>query len=210
VQNCTMKPEEMPGLRERKRAALKKRLIDTAIDLFLERGYQETRIEDITTTADVSRRTFFHYFSAKDDVVTGRFAQQADYLRETFVARPKDEPIWDSLRETCHALFVAYGVNKQRAASLRKLIHGEPALFARKYDFHLRAQAELVPVVKQRLGQQADATLLANVLVRSALAAQDAAGELRAKGTERETPRKLLERAFILARPAALDKRAVR
>src|SRR5580698_4853243 len=77
VQNCTMKPEELPGLRERKRAALKKRLIDTAIDLFLERGYQETRIEDITTAADVSRRTFFHYFSAKDDVVTGRFAQQA-------------------------------------------------------------------------------------------------------------------------------------
>ena len=203
-----MEHEKLPGLRERKHAALKKRLIDTAIDLFLEHGYQETRIEDITTAADVSRRTFFHYFSAKDDIVTGRFAQQADYLRETFVARPAEEPIWDSLRETCHALFVAYGVNKQRAAGLRKLIHGEPALFARKYDFYLRAHAELIPVVQQRLGRQAGAALLASVLVRSALAAQDAAGELRAKGTERGTPRSMLEKAFALARPAVLDEHA--
>jgi AcrR family transcriptional regulator len=200
----------VPGLRERKRAALKKRLVDAAIDLYLERGYQNTRIEDITAAVDVSRRTFFHYFSAKDDVVTGWFALHADCLREAFLARPADEPVWDSLRESCHTLFLTYGISRERAIGLRQLVHTEPALFARKYDFYLRAQAELTPVVQAKLLQAksrrpASASLLAHVLVRAALAAQDAASEARARGTERGSPRVLLERAFALARPAALD-----
>jgi AcrR family transcriptional regulator len=200
----------VPGLRERKRAALKKRLVDAAIDLYLERGYQNTRIEDITAAVDVSRRTFFHYFSAKDDVVTGWFALHADCLREAFLARPADEPIWDSLRESCHTLFLTYGISRERAIGLRQLVHTEPALFARKYDFYLRVQAELTPVVQAKLLQAksrrpASASLLAHVLVRAALAAQDAASEARARGTERGSPRVLLERAFALARPAALD-----
>jgi AcrR family transcriptional regulator len=200
-----MKAENSTGLRERKRIALKKRLVDMAIDLYLERGYQETRIEDITTAVDVSRRTFFHYFSSKDDVITGWFAQQAECLRDAFEARPADEPMWDSLREACHTLFVTYGVSRERAAGLRRLVYTEPALFARKYDFYLRAQAELIPVVQRRLGRSTGRQLMASVLVRAALAAQDAAGEIRAKNNERGTPRSLLEKAFALARPSALD-----
>jgi AcrR family transcriptional regulator len=201
-----MSDEQKPGLRERKRVELKKRLVDTAIDLYLEQGYGETRIEDITTAANVSRRTFFHYFTGKDDVVTGRFAQQAEFMREAFVARPAEEPVWDSLREACHMLFVTYGVNRERAERLRVLMHTEPALFARKYDFYLRAQAELTPAVQRRLGRRAGGAMVAGVLVRAALAAQDAAAEARARSKDRATPRKMLERAFALGRPAALDE----
>jgi AcrR family transcriptional regulator len=198
--------EEPGGLRERKKVELKRRLVDMAIALYLEQGYQETRIEDITTAANVSRRTFFHYFTAKDDVVTGWFAQHAECMRNAFVARPVGEPVWDSLREACHTLFVTYGINREHAEGLRRLVHTEPALFARKYDFFLRAQAELVPMVRQRLGRRAGGAMMAGVLVRAALAAQDAAGEARARGSERATPRKLLEKAFAMARPAVLEE----
>jgi AcrR family transcriptional regulator len=201
-----MSDEQRPGLRERKRIELKRRLVDAAIALYLEQGYQETRIEDITAAVNVSRRTFFDYFTAKDDVVTGWFAQQAECLREAFAARPVEEPVWDSLREACHVLFVTYGVSREHAEGLRRLVHLEPALFARKYDFYLRAQAELMPVVQRRLGRQAGGAMMASVLVRAALAAQDAAGEARARSKERATPRRLLERAFALARPAAVDE----
>jgi AcrR family transcriptional regulator len=198
--------EETVGLRERKKAEMKKRLVDAAIALYLEQGYQETRIEDITTAVNVSRRTFFRYFTAKDDVVTGWFAQHAECMREALVARPVEEPVWDSLLEACHVLFVTYGVNREHAEGLRRLVHLEPALFARKYDFYLRAQAELIPVVQRRLGRRAGVEMMAGVLVRAALAAQDAAGEARARSKERATPRRLLERAFALARPAAMDE----
>ena len=37
--------------------------------LFLERGFEATTIDDIATAADMSRRSFFHYFASKEDVV---------------------------------------------------------------------------------------------------------------------------------------------
>jgi AcrR family transcriptional regulator len=39
-----------------------------AVDLFLRQGYDETTVDDICTTAGISRSTFFRYFPAKEDV----------------------------------------------------------------------------------------------------------------------------------------------
>ena len=52
-----------PGLRERKQQQTRERLKRAAMALFLERGFEATTIDDIATAADVSRRSFFHYFA---------------------------------------------------------------------------------------------------------------------------------------------------
>jgi AcrR family transcriptional regulator len=44
-------------------------LEEAATELFLERGYTGTSIDDIATRAGVSRATFFNYFPAKVDVL---------------------------------------------------------------------------------------------------------------------------------------------
>ncbi len=64
VQNCTM-TNEQNGLRERKKIALQRLLTDTTIDLFLKHGFHGTTVDRIAEVAGVSRRTFFHYFPAK-------------------------------------------------------------------------------------------------------------------------------------------------
>lgn len=57
------------GRRERKKAQLRQRIIDTAIKMFRERGYENTRIDDINESLDISRTTFFRYFPSKDFVL---------------------------------------------------------------------------------------------------------------------------------------------
>lgn len=61
--------------RERKKRETRRRLYEAAVHLFRERGFDGTRVEDITQRADVAVGTFFNYFPAKEAVLT-------DYHRE--------------------------------------------------------------------------------------------------------------------------------
>ena len=45
------------------------RLARAAIDLFDERGYEQTTVDDITERAGLGRTTFFRHYRSKDDVI---------------------------------------------------------------------------------------------------------------------------------------------
>jgi TetR/AcrR family transcriptional regulator, transcriptional repressor for nem operon len=63
--------------------------LDTAIDVFRAKGYSATRIEDICAAANLSKGSFFHHFSGKEDIAlaaaahwnstTGEFFAKAEY-----------------------------------------------------------------------------------------------------------------------------------
>ncbi len=60
---------KLPGLRERKKARLRRQIIETAVKLFRKRGYESTRIDDIVEILEISQPTFFRYFPTKDAVL---------------------------------------------------------------------------------------------------------------------------------------------
>jgi AcrR family transcriptional regulator len=55
--------------RERRRVETRERLYRAALELFGERGFLETTVEDITEAADVGKGTFFNYFPTKEHVL---------------------------------------------------------------------------------------------------------------------------------------------
>src|SRR4030095_1889152 len=61
------------GLRERKKQATRQAIHEAAMRLFAERGYDATTIADIADAAGISPRTFFSYFSAKEEAVFQKF-----------------------------------------------------------------------------------------------------------------------------------------
>jgi len=57
------------GLRERKKLRTRETIVAAALQLFSERGYQQTTVADIAEAAEVSKGTLFAYFRSKEDIV---------------------------------------------------------------------------------------------------------------------------------------------
>ena len=62
-------PEHTLSRRERKKRETRKRILDAAVTLISRKPYEEVRIEDICTAADVANATFFLHFPNKPALV---------------------------------------------------------------------------------------------------------------------------------------------
>lgn len=54
---------------ERKKAKTKETIFQTAVELFLQKGYDQTTVDEIAEKADVAKGTFFNYFPTKDAIL---------------------------------------------------------------------------------------------------------------------------------------------
>jgi TetR/AcrR family transcriptional regulator, regulator of mycofactocin system len=68
-----------------------------ALRLFEERGFEIT-VEEIASEAQISARTFYRYFPAKDDVLQLQIERRSAGMEAALAARPADEPPLHSLR----------------------------------------------------------------------------------------------------------------
>ncbi|HZM83651.1 MAG TPA: TetR family transcriptional regulator [Candidatus Limnocylindrales bacterium] len=140
------------GLRERKKAATRAALSAAALRLTMERGLDRLRVEDIAAEAGVSPRTFNNYFSRKEEAVVGNAAAQADRIAAVLRARPRDEPLWESLR---HAVIEAYGEPDREAVATVRLIKEELSLRAEFVKADLLGQRVLAREIAVRTGADA-------------------------------------------------------
>ena len=68
-----------------------------ALELFYERGFDETTIDDIASAVGISRRTFFRYFASKNNVVWGDFDELLQGLDDWLRSTPPDLPLMEAL-----------------------------------------------------------------------------------------------------------------
>ena len=74
----------------RPRASSKAMLEEAASELFLEQGYANTTIEQITRRAGVSRNTFFNYFGSKSDLLWIELDESLASLAGALAEAPAD------------------------------------------------------------------------------------------------------------------------
>jgi AcrR family transcriptional regulator len=158
------------GRREQKRRATRERLTRTAQRLFLERGFAHTTVDEIAAAAGVSRRTFFHYFASKEDVVFSRYDDFALTLSAEIRGAPP-APTVLQLAESVVSTILEQFLDPEETRILEQLKRDTPALRARdqgKYEWLERiiadALAERTGATPSDLRTRLDAILVAAVL----------------------------------------------
>src|SRR2546425_10756806 len=82
------------GRRQRRSAEIRERLFRAALNLFGQKGFAETTVEDITNAADVGKGTFFNYFPSKDHILLAFGEMQLGKLEAAVdEARRTNEPM---------------------------------------------------------------------------------------------------------------------
>jgi AcrR family transcriptional regulator len=143
------------GLRERKKVQTRERLQRTALRLFLQQGFEQTSVEQIAASVDVSPSTFFRYFPTKEDLVMS--AGPDAMVVAAIAARPSDETPLQSLR---HGLMAAFGpsADADHTAALERarLILATPSLRARLWEGQAGTAAELAEIFAHRVRRAPD------------------------------------------------------
>ena len=93
-------PKPRISRRERHRAEMRERIFRAALQLFAERGYLETTVEDITEAADVGKGTFFNYFPTKEHVLSHYGEERLQEIERSLErARSGKERVLDVLKD---------------------------------------------------------------------------------------------------------------
>ena len=128
----------------------------TALELFAERGFEETTVDDIADALGVSRRTLFRYFPSKNDMAWGDFDWVLARLRRCLADTGPDEPLHEALGR---AVVESNRYEEDQLPELRirmRLITGVPALQAHSTLRYAEWRAVIAEFVGDRLGCRAD------------------------------------------------------
>jgi AcrR family transcriptional regulator len=88
----------MAGLREKKKNKTRKALIDAAVKLFSQNGYENTSVDELAREAGVGKSTIYGYFHTKNEIFLAFCEDEIEYAFAD-LARKSDpnEPLTEQL-----------------------------------------------------------------------------------------------------------------
>src|SRR6202163_3951644 len=146
---------------ERKRRAIRGELSEVALGLLTGRRFDSLTIDEIAEEAGVSRRTFFRYFTSKEDVVFAFLDQWAVRLAADIIARPAAEDPVAAVQNSFRQLTAAYD---DRALALVRLVRETPSLQQQERINREHLRIAVVNALATRLGRAGERKMRPQIL----------------------------------------------
>ncbi|MFG1702931.1 TetR/AcrR family transcriptional regulator [Nonomuraea sp. M3C6] len=161
------------GLRERKKEKTRLAILDAALDLFLEQGYESTTVDQIAGAVEISPRTFFRYFTSKDHLVLWFHDHGEGIMLETLESRPQDEPPFTALMHALRAVLSdmegSTPEDSERFLKLRRLLDEHPHLVGQSVARGAETERRLAELIAARRGADPDEDQLSHLIVAFAM-----------------------------------------
>lgn len=162
-----MKKPLLP-LRERKKDATRRALVQAAHRRFHRDGFESTTIEQICADAGVSRRTFFRYFANKEALAFPNRAERLERFQVLLDTSAADESPVDTLRRIAQTFAREYSANREQLVAQQNLITRNAALIAREHEIDRDWEVAMAEAFVQRLSGK-DAELRACMMAGAAI-----------------------------------------
>jgi AcrR family transcriptional regulator len=156
------------GLREHNARRNKELILDAAMALFHERGYDDTTLEQVAERAEVSISTLYRYFPTKDLLVLSPIALNGQMAAE-LTRRPTGEPLDIALGHAVLALLSTQPGNRQRLQQVRRIAQTSETLRTRLGEQFMRERFALQKAIAERLGRDED-DIYCSMTARTAVA----------------------------------------
>lgn len=103
----------------------KREFLMTALDLFYEKGYEKTTINDIINRMGVSKGAFYHYFQSKEDVIiniANHYADQALVIMKNISAR-EDLSVVEKINKLIESMNRYKAAREEERAKIKGVFH---------------------------------------------------------------------------------------
>ncbi|MBT2597526.1 TetR family transcriptional regulator [Arthrobacter sp. ISL-72] len=171
-------------IRLQTRAVVRSLLAQTAMQLFAEKGFDETTVDEVAAAAGVSRRTLFNYFRTKEDLALSGLSEQGEVIAARLAGRPADEDVWVSLRHAFEVLDEIEASPENRLEIVSMLFDND-SLRAGHAEKQARWTDLLAPLIEPKLPASESRGFEARAIVGAAITCLQAATEewLRLRGS---------------------------
>jgi AcrR family transcriptional regulator len=141
------------GLRERKKRQTREVIAQTAMLLFAARGFDAVTVADVARAADVSEKTVFNYFPAKEDLVLHGGEERRAALIEAIRTRPAGTSIVEPFRAgTMEFIDRVRDDPVESIVAVPRLVAGSKTLRDRLLVGWEQESAALAPVIAAEAG----------------------------------------------------------
>lgn len=143
-----MDESQMLGLRARKRQETREKIAKAGMKMFIANGFEATTLDMIAAAADISRRTFFHYFDSKEAIFTAWEGDLDEETRAAIADQPEGATPFDTVSAALHRLSLMYATDE--AFAVDRLMRSTEALRARKQANYERQERALFAALAER------------------------------------------------------------
>ena len=158
-----MKKPSVP-VREQKKEATRRALLEAANLRFQKAGFEATTIDEVCQDIGVSRRTFFRYFPDKESLAFPHRRERLQRFVELLSTAPPSESPVGGLRRIAQMFAKEYMQNRESLIAQQRLIQTAPALLARENEIDRDWEMGMAQAFRMRAGGGAEAELRARVL----------------------------------------------